>query len=60
MEVRTGSMREDLIDSIHDRLDEMRSEASTEQSRQIREVQQMVVGIRESADPPADDPSVDD
>ncbi|WP_254840235.1 hypothetical protein [Natronomonas marina] len=53
-------MREDLIDSIHDRLDEMRSEASTEQSRQIREVQQMVVGIRESADPPADDPSVDD
>lgn len=48
-------MREELIDSIHDRLDEIRREAPPEQTREIREVQQMVVGVRE-----ADERSVDD
>lgn len=48
-------MREDLIESINDRLDEIRREAPKEQTRAIREVQQMVVGVRESENHRAED-----
>lgn len=48
-------MRDDLIESINDRLDEIRREAPKEQTRAIREVQQMVEGVRETETHRADD-----
>ena len=41
-------MRERLLRSIHDRLDELRTETNDERSREIRGLQQLVVGAREA------------
>jgi len=47
--------RADLIELINERLDEIRREASQEQTHAIREVQQLVVGISEAEDSRTDD-----
>ena len=41
-------MREKLLRSIDDRLDELRTETGEERSREIRQLQQLVVGVREA------------
>jgi len=42
------TMREKLLRSIDDRLDELRTETDEERSREIRQLQQLVVGVREA------------
>ena len=42
------TMREKLLRSIDDRLDELRTETNEERSREIRQLQQLVVGVREA------------
>ena len=41
-------MREKLLRSIDDRLDELSTGTSEERSREIRQLQQLVVGAREA------------
>ena len=41
-------MQEKLLRSIDDRLDELRTETNEERSREIRQLQQLVVGVREA------------
>jgi hypothetical protein len=41
-------MRERLLRSIDDRLDELSTETGGERSREIRQLQQLVVGVREA------------
>lgn len=40
-------MRGQLIDAIGDRLDDLQHEATTEQAREIRELQQLLVGLQD-------------
>lgn len=37
-----------LIETIHDRLDELERDATPEQAREIRELQQLFVGLRDA------------
>ncbi len=46
-------MRNELLQSIDDRLDELRTETNEEQTHEIRQLQQLLVGARE-ADPDDD------
>ena len=49
--IGTGpGMSEKLIDSVFERLEELRRDAGEEQSKEIREVQQLVVGVEESVE----------
>ena len=41
-------MREKLLRSIDDRLDELSTETGGERSREIRQLRQLVVGVREA------------
>jgi hypothetical protein len=43
-------MSEELIDSVFRRLEKLRRDIGEEQSREIREVQQLVIGIQESVE----------
>jgi len=43
-------MSEKLIDSVFERLEELRRDVGEEQSKEIREVQQLVVGVEESVE----------
>ena len=65
--VRTSNgapwMTTELIDSVYDRLDEPRHEVDDEQSKEIREVQQLVVGLdaseeRTDEERPGSSPSI--
>lgn len=40
-------MRGQLIDVIEDRLDDLQHEAGPEQAREIRELQQLLVGLQD-------------
>lgn len=56
-------MTTELIDSVYDRLDEPRHEVDDEQSEEIREVQQLVVGLdaseeRTDEERPGSSPSI--
>ena len=44
-------MSDELIDSVYERLEELRRDVDEEQSKEIREVQQLVVGLQETVDP---------
>ena len=44
-------MSDELIDSVYERLEELRRDVDEEQSKKIREVQQLVVGLQETVDP---------
>jgi hypothetical protein len=43
-------MSDELIDSVYERLEELRRDVDDEQSKKIREVQQLVVGLRETVE----------
>ena len=43
-------MSDELIDSVYERLEELRRDVNEEQSKKIREVQQLVVGLRETVE----------
>ena len=47
-EIGGKTMQEKLLRSIDDRLDELRTETGEERSREIRQLQQLVVGVREA------------
>ena len=44
-------MSDELIDSVYERLEELRRDVGEEQSKEIREVQQLVIGVQESVEP---------
>jgi hypothetical protein len=41
---------EELVDPVFERLEELRRDVGEERSREIREVQQLVVGVRETVE----------
>ena len=43
-------MSEEIIDSVFERLEELRRDVGEERSREIREVQQVVVRVREAVE----------
>ena len=43
-------MSEELVDPVFKRLEELRRDVGEERSREIREVRQLVVGVREAAE----------
>ena len=43
-------MSDELIDSVYERLEELRRDVDEEQSKKIREVQQLVIGVQESVE----------
>ena len=43
-------MTKELIDSVFERLEELQRDVGEEQSKQIREVQQLVVGLEETGE----------
>ena len=44
-------MSDELIDSVYERLEELRRDVGEEQSKEIREVQQLVIGVQENVEP---------
>ena len=44
-------MSDELIDSVYERLEELRRDVGEEQSKDIREVQQLVIGVQENVEP---------
>ena len=43
-------MSDELIDSVYEWLEELRRDVDEEQSKKIREVQQLVIGVQESVE----------
>ena len=43
-------MSEELVDPVFERLEELRHDVGEERSRETREVQQLVVGVRETVE----------
>ena len=43
-------MTNELIDSVYERLEELRRDVDEKQSKEIREVQQLVVGVQETVE----------
>ena len=43
-------MSDELIDSVYERLEELHRDVGEEQSKEIREVQQLVIGVQESVE----------
>ena len=43
-------MSEELVDSVFERLEELRRDVGEEQSKEICEVQQLVVGVQETVE----------
>jgi len=43
-------MSEELVDPVFKRLEELRRDVGEERSREIREVRQLVVGVREAVE----------
>ena len=44
-------MSDEFIDSVYERLEELRRDVDEEQSKKIREVQQLVIGVQENVEP---------
>jgi hypothetical protein len=44
-------MSDEFIDSVYERLEELRRDVGEEQSKEIREVQQLVIGVQENVEP---------